>query len=49
MLVADSVILVPNLDDRDFPILVGQRNQLAASVFLWSSALIGIDMRVVAA
>src|SRR5579885_2104768 len=49
MLIADAVICVTHLLYCDLPVLMRQWNELASDVFLRRGALIGIDVRVVAA
>ena len=49
MLVADPVIGVPHRVERDLPILVRQRNQLASRMLFRRAAFVGIDVRVIAA
>ncbi len=49
MLVADPVIGVPHRVERDLAILMRQRDQLASRMFFRRAALVGIDVRVLAA
>ena len=49
MLVADAVIGMANGIERDLSVLMGQRNQFAAGESFGSPALVGIDVREVAA
>jgi len=49
MFVADAVIGVADRVQRDFTVLVRQRNQLAARVLFGSAAFVGVDVSVVTA
>ena len=49
MLVADPVIGVPHRVERDLSILMRQRDQLASRMLLRRTALVGINVRVLAA
>ena len=49
VLIADTVVGVAHSVERDFSILVRQRDQFAARVLLRRAALVGIDMGVIAA
>jgi hypothetical protein len=49
MLIADAVIRMPHCIERDFPVLMRQRNQLATQMLLGRGAFVGIYVRIVAA
>jgi hypothetical protein len=49
MLVANPVIGMPHRVERDLPILMRQRDQLASRMFFRRAAFVGIDMRILAA